>query len=128
MRLECPICGKKYGYESKICKECEDYSIYSNLSPKYNTIEEKWNCAMFLEQSNCVFGRGSREETLHKAPVELFELKVGQVTYYSWNGGLKKKEENHTIQRPIDYQTVGASKRDKLLSFGKKLNLHLVYE
>lgn len=30
--LKCPICVKEYSYESKVCKECEDYLEYSGLA------------------------------------------------------------------------------------------------
>jgi hypothetical protein len=128
MRLECPICGKEYDYESRICKECEDYAIYSQSTLKNTILGEKWNCAMFLDQSNYVFGRRSIDNIPHKTPVELFELKVGQAPFYNWNVGLKKKEENYADQHLLDYQTVEALKLDELLAFDKKLNLYLVYE
>jgi len=128
MRLECPICGKEYDYESKICKECEDYAAYSQSALKDTTFGEKWNCAMFLDQPNCAFGRRSIDKIPQKTAVELFEFKIGQATYYSWNVGLKKKQRGH-VERPlINYETVEALKLDEVLSFDKKLNLYLVYE
>jgi len=59
MSLNCPICGKKYFYDRKICQECEDSSIYSGLITTYGDGEEiqKWNCGIFLEDTNSVFGK-----------------------------------------------------------------------
>jgi hypothetical protein len=78
MRLECPICGRLYDYESKICKECEDEAIKSQLININPTLGEKWNCAIFLDESNCAFGRRYMDNRPNANSVELFELKLGQ--------------------------------------------------
>jgi len=57
MSLNCPICGKKYFYDRKICQECEDSSIYSGLITTFGEETQKWNCGIFLEDTNSVFGK-----------------------------------------------------------------------
>ncbi len=57
MSLNCPICGKEYFYDRKICQECEDSSIYSGLITTYEEEIQKWNCGIFLEENNSVFGK-----------------------------------------------------------------------
>ena len=52
MTLKCPICGREYSYEGKICQDCEDYSTYSGLTEIESFEEHKWNCALFLEKDN----------------------------------------------------------------------------
>ena len=37
--IRCPICGRKYSYESKICVECEDYLKYSGLCVLFDEAE-----------------------------------------------------------------------------------------
>ena len=57
MSLNCPICGKEYFHDRKICQECEDSSIYSGLITTYGEESQKWNCGIFLEDTNSVFGK-----------------------------------------------------------------------
>ena len=57
MSLNCPICGKEYFYDRKVCQECEDSSIYSGLITTYGGENQKWNCGIFLEDNNTVFGK-----------------------------------------------------------------------
>jgi len=57
MSLNCPICGKDYFHDRKICQECEDSSIYSGLIATQGEENQKWNCGIFLEGNNSVFGK-----------------------------------------------------------------------
>ncbi len=55
MSLNCPICGKKYYYDMKICQKCEDSSNYSNLIS--NDGKREWRCDAFLDLNHFVFGK-----------------------------------------------------------------------
>jgi len=57
MSLKCPICGKKYFYDRKICQTCESKSIYSGLTIQEWNMAQKWNCGIFLDSDNLVFGK-----------------------------------------------------------------------
>ena len=62
MSLKCPICGKEYLHDRKICHLCEGLASNSGL----NTIEKRWRCDNFLESRSIVFGsrpRGKMEKT-----------------------------------------------------------------
>ncbi len=56
--LKCPICGKDYSYDRKICLECEEYSINSGLVEQEEGTFHAWNCAIFSKSNNLVFGTG----------------------------------------------------------------------
>ena len=128
MRLKCPICGRLYDYESKICKECEDEARMSQLAQINPSLGEKWNCAIFLDDSNCAFGRRCMDNRPNTSPVELFEFKLGQAPSYNWGIALRVKKED-SLELPYeDLKIVEALKLDELLGFEKKLNLYLVYE
>ena len=128
MRLECPICGRLYDYESKICKECEDEARMSQLAQINPSLGEKWNCAIFLDDSNCTFGRRCMDNRPNTSPVELFEFKLGQAPDYNWGIALRVKKEDGLELPDEDLKIVEALKLDELLGFEKKLNLYLVYE
>jgi len=57
MSLICPICGKKYFHDRKICQTCENKSIYSGLTVKEGNATQKWNCGVFLGFDTLAFGK-----------------------------------------------------------------------
>ena len=67
--LICYICGKRYAYESKICKQCEDHAIRSGLLKRDVSINN------FLVSNN--FRRFGK--------VEHHELRIEQPPIYDWN-------------------------------------------
>jgi len=89
--LKCPICGKEYSYESKICKECESYLEYSGLS---KFIEEngykgvythKWNYAAFLDDDNSIFTIKRHPRVYAEITNEPFDLRIAPPRHYEWN-------------------------------------------
>lgn len=89
--LKCPVCGKKYSYESKICKTCEDYLKYSSL---INSIEEsgykedythKWNCAVFLDDNRFIFTIKKRSKVKLELTNEPLNLRITPARNYDWN-------------------------------------------
>ena len=55
MEIRCPICGKKYCYDRKICQDCEDYSINSGAADFEGNRNHKWNCSVFLEINSLAY-------------------------------------------------------------------------
>jgi hypothetical protein len=55
MALKCPLCGKTYHYESKICQECLNYKEYSKNLSKYMNDGIKLTCASFLSEKDRIF-------------------------------------------------------------------------
>ena len=52
MSLKCPICGKEYLHDRKVCHKCEESAVDSGL----NAIEKRWSCDNFLESRSIAFG------------------------------------------------------------------------
>ena len=56
--IKCRFCGKEYFYDSKICRECEDYAIYSGLTKTGIFVDssgnkfDKWNCSGNLNKGS----------------------------------------------------------------------------
>lgn len=73
--LKCPICGKKYSYESKICKFCEDEAIRSGLVKEDPSINN-----LLVFNNYCWLGK-----------VEHHELRIQQTPYHDWNCNMKEE-------------------------------------
>jgi uncharacterized OB-fold protein len=58
MSLKCPICGKEYLHDRRVCYRCEEIAINSGL----NSVEKKWRCDNFLESSRLVFGNNLKSK------------------------------------------------------------------
>ena len=93
--LTCYICGKRYAYESKICKQCEDHAIRSGL------IKNEVSINNFLVSNN--FSRFGK--------VEHHELRIEQPPLYDWNYSMgtrvlafKETESNfmNVLEVPMD--------------------------
>ena len=89
--IRCPICGRKYSYESKICIECEDYLKYSGLSKfleggNFRSSEfYKWNCAIFLGDENYIFASKRLPRTYMEITTEPSSLRIASARNYGWN-------------------------------------------
>jgi hypothetical protein len=69
MMLTCSVCGKMYAYESKICKQCEDYAVRSGL------VKNAVSLNNFLVSNN--FSRFGK--------VEHHDLRIIRPLLYEWN-------------------------------------------
>ena len=70
MSLKCPICGREYDHDSKICLTCESKSITSGLISNDKIVSEKWNCGIFLECDIIAFGKRKPDEPYYKIASE----------------------------------------------------------
>ncbi|MFX1234286.1 MAG: hypothetical protein ACFFBY_06945 [Promethearchaeota archaeon] len=134
--LKCPICGRKYSYESKICLECEDYLKYSGLSNsmegvKFRSSEfYKWNCAVFLSNDNYVFASKRLPKKYMEITTEPSSLRIASARNYGWNCETierfratieKSLEESHLVINP--------KLVDEIVDFvSKKSDSLLIYE
>ena len=73
--LKCPICGKNYAYESKICRQCENDAIRSGLVKEDPSINN-----LLVFNSYCWLGK-----------IEHHELRIEQPPLYDWNCNVKAK-------------------------------------
>jgi hypothetical protein len=55
MSLKCPICGREYLHDRKICQTCEETAINSSVSHSGRDVK-KWRCDNFLELKSLPFG------------------------------------------------------------------------
>lgn len=53
--LKCPLCGKEYLHDMKVCHNCES-TANNSLNHRYESNTNKWRCDNFLEVSNIAFG------------------------------------------------------------------------
>ncbi len=89
--LKCPICGKEYSYESKICKECESYLEYSGLASSIGErgykedFTHKWNCAAFLSDDRLIFAIKRQPKVYAEITSEPFNLRIPPTRHYEWN-------------------------------------------
>lgn len=70
MSLKCPICGREYDHDSKICLICESKSITSGLISSDKIVSQKWNCGNFLECDGLAFGKRKSDEPYYKIASE----------------------------------------------------------
>ncbi len=123
MEIKCPVCGKKYKYDRKICQECEDYSIYSGLAKVDGKISHKWNCAVYLGLDTITFKTGKISELTQELSPEPINLAVEKRNFYYWNcesiNQLCKKEK-----RSLSPVTLG----DFSTHVRNKTNSSLFYE
>ncbi|MFX0019465.1 MAG: hypothetical protein ACFFB1_06750 [Promethearchaeota archaeon] len=89
--LKCPICGREYSYESKICRECESYLEYSGLASSIEVsgykgdFTHKWNCAAFLNDYNSIFTIKGKPKVYVEITNEPFSLRITPARSYEWN-------------------------------------------
>ena len=134
--LKCPICGREYSYESKICKECESYLEYSGLSSSIGKSGyqgdyiHKWNCAAFFDDDRFIFAIRRCPKVYVKITSEPFNLRITPAKYYEWN------TESATRFRSIIEKSFAESKItvvpeliDDIMEFiAKKSDSLLIYE
>lgn len=84
MSLKCPICGKKYYYDAKVCKNCEDYSIKSNLIFDESNKRFNWNCNRFFDDNRSIFS-GKSIRTQVKLLPEPKDMRIILPQFYEWN-------------------------------------------
>ncbi len=89
--LKCAICGKEYFYESKICRECEEYAIYSGLTKSEIFVEAstinfyKWNCDRFIHKGTIPIIRSGSKRIDFCITKEPRNYKNKGPTHYFWN-------------------------------------------
>lgn len=97
MSLICPICGKKYFHDRKICQTCESKSIYSGLTDKEGNANQKWNCGVFLGFDTFAFSKQKVSDRYIKISSEPkfsdFKLKKEQC----WNCELEIRSRGFSI-------------------------------
>ena len=85
MEIRCPICGKKYQYDRKICQECEDYSTYSGLADINQKKNHKWNCSVFLGFDSIAFKTSEICELTKNLTLEPNNFAIIEKELYDWN-------------------------------------------
>ncbi|MHA1414056.1 MAG: hypothetical protein ACTSUX_04625 [Promethearchaeota archaeon] len=123
MLLKCPICGKKYAYDSKICPDCEEFSRYSGLMVENDTSTEKWNCAYFLQTNSIVF-----RNPLLSTPLKL--QRIDEKEKICWNYGVLSAFNT----KGYSHEVLNADKKQEFLKQEsnyieiRKENPFLIYE
>lgn len=120
MEIRCPICGKKYSYDSKICQECEDYSIYSNLCDIHD--DHKWNCSIFLTINSSAFKTSRIRDLTKELSPEPNNLVVHEREIYDWNceSTYKTYRNREDTFKPLtlgDFSMIMKNKTDSHLFF-----------
>jgi len=130
MTLKCPICGKEYSYERKICQECEEYSNYSGLIQIKSFDEYKWNCAIFLGNDNSVFKSGRYCIPYSKLTPEPDNIKIGKINYYEWNCETTTKFNRQIGKEPIKswLNLISKAVETDFDLIGRRSASYLVYE
>lgn len=85
MEIKCPVCGKKYRYDSKICQECENYSIYSGITDFGSRDNHKWNCSIFLDINTIAFKSSKTCELIKDLTLEPNNYAIHEKESYNWN-------------------------------------------
>ncbi|MHA1671923.1 MAG: hypothetical protein ACTSV5_15335 [Promethearchaeota archaeon] len=98
--LKCPICGKSYLHDSKICKQCEDATMRSGLIKEDPSINN-----LLVFNNYCWLGK-----------VEHHELWIDLPPHYAWNCDISRKMLNIIEEEPnlVDIQEFPLN--DKLYS------------
>jgi hypothetical protein len=122
MEIRCPICGKKYSYDRKICQECEDYSIYSGVYDVDGKKYHKWNCSVFLKISSSAFKTSKIRELTKELSPEPNNLVIHEREIYDWNCEpnhhiYRKKETTYTPLTLGVFSTIMKNKTDSHLFF-----------
>ncbi|MFX1375214.1 MAG: hypothetical protein ACFFA0_05325 [Promethearchaeota archaeon] len=99
MSLKCPICGKEYSYDKKICQVCEDRLINSGLVCNNENKSQKWNCDIFLECNTLAFGRYKPNDAYIKVASEPKFSDFNTKNVYNWNCDSISEVEN--IKSPL---------------------------
>lgn len=122
MPLKCPICGKEYFYDVKICQSCENYSINSKLINTAPNKRYKWNCNYFFDDKRGIFSVCKSIRTYIKLLPEPKDMRIILPQSYEWNCDASNydfKDEMKT-KIPLVYIELDIDK--------ERENSHLVYE
>lgn len=134
--IRCPICGRKYSYESKICVECEDYLKYSGLS---KVLEGgsfrsrgfyKWNCAVFLGDKDYVFASKRLPRSYMEITTEPSSLRIASARNYGWNCEITERFKA-SIEKSFEESHIAINPKlvDEIIDFvSKKRDSLLIYE
>ncbi|MFX0047479.1 MAG: hypothetical protein ACFE8G_04840 [Candidatus Hermodarchaeota archaeon] len=101
MSLKCPICGKEYYYESKICQICENESINCGLISNDENRPQRWNCGIFLEFDTLTFGtkKPSKEYIKLASEPKFYNFKPRED--YVWNCNSRFRSKNFLTLKSI---------------------------
>lgn len=122
MPLKCPICGKEYFYDAKICQSCENYSINSKLINIAPNKRYKWNCNYFFDDKRGIFSVCKSIRTQIKLLPEPKDMRIILPQSYEWNCDASNydfKDEMKT-KIPLVYIELDIDK--------ERENSHLIYE
>ncbi len=122
MSLNCPICGKKYFHDRKICQESEDSSIYSGLVTSYGEENQKWKCDIFLEVTNSVFGKSKSFDSYLNIASTPKTLREKNRSINAWNYSTamtnnKVSESERETNKLFHQNEVEKNKLQKLMFF-----------
>lgn len=130
MSLRCPICGKKYYYDRKICQDCEDYSKYSNLTNIDEFYIQKWNPGVFLGFDSIVFGKQKVNDAYIKIASEPKFRKFKLRKDFKLNCKSNIRFNNYCTEK--DYFSQLRPRKDLRTEssriFGREANNLLIYE
>jgi len=122
MPLKCPICGKEYFYDAKICQSCANYSINSSSinddpSKKYN-----WNCNYFFDDKRGIFSTCKSIRTQMKLMPEPKDIRINLPQFYEWNCHVSNYDSKVEVKTriPLVYIELDIDK--------ERDNSHLIYE
>jgi len=130
MALKCPICGREYYYDRKICQECEDYSNYSDLIEFKGKNKNRWNCAIFLNSNNFVFGLKKSSKSKVKFNSEFSNLRANEREFYNriYNSPIEFNDYSNNHIKNTEFKLDSTSIVDKFNKIKKEVNLSLIYE
>ena len=129
MSLKCPICGKEYYYDSKICQACEDESNNSGLLYTFKK-SKNWNCGLFLEFENLTFDHQKPDEVYIKIASEPKFSDYKPKVEYIWNCDSRFRFKNF-FNLKYGISQLEAVKKVSLMDlkiFEKEKNYSLIYE
>jgi hypothetical protein len=130
MEIKCPICGKKYHYDRKICQECEDYSIYSGLADINNKKNHKWNCSIFLGCDTIAFKTSKTWELTKNLTPEPENFAIHEKELYDWNCETVNRSKGYKESSPMKQllENFSAKNKNKIGIVRSKSIASLIYE
>ncbi|MFX0043761.1 MAG: hypothetical protein ACFE8L_12690 [Candidatus Hodarchaeota archaeon] len=122
MPLKCPICGKEYFYEAKICQSCNNYSINSNLITNDPNKRYKWNCNYFFDDQRGIFSNCKSIRTQIKLIPEPKDMRITLPQLFEWNCDISKYDSKveKKARIPLVYIELDIDK--------ERENSYLIYE
>ena len=120
MPLKCPICGKEYFYEAKICQSCNNYSINSDLIINDPNKRYKWNCNYFFDDQQGIFSVCKSIRTQIKLMPEPKDMRISLPQLYEWNCSAINSKVEKKARIPLVYIELDIDK--------ERENSYLVYE